>query len=101
MTNTLNPLTDTPTAKTQITKKFMLAYLKSSKATAADRKWFKSLCNNSDYQTTIKSNLPGVEAKTDIDIKKVRTEFCKRFFPNLNEKKVTKNKSFLDMVDDL
>ena len=31
---TLNPLTDTPTNKTQITKPFMKAYMKSEKATA-------------------------------------------------------------------
>ena len=33
---TLNPLTDTPVNKTQITKPFMLAYIKSEKATAED-----------------------------------------------------------------
>ena len=37
---TLNPLTDTPTSKTDVTKPFMLAYMKSEKATAEDREWF-------------------------------------------------------------
>ena len=38
---TLNPLTDTPTSKTDITKPFMLAYLKSGLAEPDKVKEFK------------------------------------------------------------
>ena len=47
---TLNPLTDTPVNKAQITKPFMLAYIKSERATEEDRKWFKDLVSNPNNQ---------------------------------------------------
>lgn len=98
---TLNPLTDTPENLTQVTKSFMLLYIKE-KGKPADKKWFKELCGNPEYQKPFKSNLTGQE-KIDIDIKKVREAFCERFFPNLLEakKKKANNKSFLDLVNDL
>lgn len=92
---TLNPLTDTPINKTQITKPFMLAYIKSEKATADDRTWFKKIVADPEYQKEYKNQLNG-EVYNDIDIPKVRKEFCQRFFPNLLEKK--KTISFIDEV---
>ena len=41
---TLNPLTDTPENKTQITKPFMLAFMRCEKANDDDRKWFVDVC---------------------------------------------------------
>ena len=96
---TLNPLTDTPENRTQLTKSFMYLYVKE-KGKPADKKWFKELCGNPEYQKPFKSNLTGEEI-IDIDVKKVRDEFCKKFFPNLNRKKKEDKKSFLEMVNDL
>ena len=95
---TLNPLTDTPTNKTQITKPFMLAYIKSELATAEDRAWFKELCVK--HQEKKVSQLGKTEKEyIDINIPEVRLAFCKRFFPNLVAKK--KTKSFFDEILDL
>ena len=96
---TLNPLTDTPTNKTQITKPFMKAYMKSEKATAEDRAWFKKIVSNPDNQKEQINQLTG-EPYIDIDIPKVRKEFISRFFPQLNAKK-EKNKTFIDSILDL
>ena len=96
---TLNPLTDTPTSKTDVTKPFMLAYMKSEKATAEDREWFKKLVSNPENQKEYTSQLTN-EKYTDIDIPKVRLEFCTRFYPNLTAKK-KKNKSFIDSIMEL
>lgn len=95
---TLNPLTDTPVNKTQITKPFMLAYIKSEKATAEDRAWFKSIVGNPEYHQEKINQLDG-SPYTDINIPKVRELFCRRFYPNLLEKK--KSKSFIDEIMDL
>ena len=95
---TLNPLTDTPTNKTQITKPFMLAYIKSELASEEDRAWYKALVAKHKVMKT--TNLGGVEKEyPDIDIPEVRKAFCERFFPNLVAKK--KAKSFFDEVMDL
>ena len=101
MAHTLNPMTDTPTSKTQITKSFMLAYMRSEKATAKDRKWFKDFCNNQENKMTVTSNLPGVDPKTDINLKKLRVAFCEKYYPNLVAPRGNRNKSFLDLVDEL
>lgn len=90
---TLNPLTDTPTNKTQVTKPFMLAYIKSEKATDADRKWFKELCIKHQKE---KINPLNNEKYMDIDIPEVRKAFCDRFYPNLNSKKT--KESFFDSI---
>ena len=95
---TLNPLTDTPTNKTQITKPFMLAYIKSEKATDADRAWFKSIVGDPAYHRECTNQLDGSKY-WDIHIPKVREQFCKRFFPNLLEKK--KTKSFIEEIMDV
>lgn len=93
---TLDPMTETPTVKTEITKPFMLAYIKSSKATEEDRKWFKSIVSNPNYHKEYVNKLNG-QTYTDIDIPVVRKLFCERFFPSLTVRK-NKNKSFIDEV---
>jgi hypothetical protein len=92
---TLNPLTDKPANKTQITKPFMLAYIKSELASDADREWFKKIVSNPDNQKEYKDQLHGT-VYTDIDIPKVRKEFIDRFFPNLNKKEG--KKTFIDEI---
>jgi hypothetical protein len=92
---TLNPLTDTPTNKTQITKPFMRAFMKSEKASVEDREWFKKIVSNPENQKEYKNQLDGT-VYTDIDIPKVRKAFVDRFFPQLNEKK--KSTTFIDDI---
>lgn len=96
---TLNPLTDTPKNKTEVTKPFMLAYLKSEKATDEDREWFKSIVSNPENQKEYVNRLNN-QPYIDIDIPKVRLEFCKRFFPQLAVKQKVK-KTFIDSILDL
>ena len=95
---TLNPLTDTPTNKTQVTKPFMLAYMKSEKATNDDREWFKKVVADPKNQAEKKNPLNG-EVYIDIDIPVIRKLFIDRFYPQLNAKK--KAKSFIDEIMDL
>ena len=96
---TLNPLTDTPTTKTDVTKPFMLAFMKSEKATDEDRAWFKKLVTDPKNQKEYTNQLNN-EKYMDIDIPKVRLEFCQRFYPNLTVKK-KKNKTFIESIMDL
>ncbi len=95
---TLNPLTDTPTSKTDITKPFMKAYMKSEKATPEDIIWFKKVVSNPDNQKEYTNQLNGTKY-IDIDIPKVRQVFCERFYPQLVAKKGTK--TFIDDILDL
>lgn len=95
---TLNPLTETPTNKVDVTKPFMLAYMKSV-ATDADKKWFKELVANPENQKEYKNQLNG-GTYIDIDIPKVRKEFIDRFYPQLNPKQ-EKNKTFIASILDL
>ena len=95
---TLNPLTDVPKNKTEVTKPFMKAYIKSEKATDADRAWFKTIVGNPEYQEQ-KINRLDNKPYTDINIPKVREKFCEKFFPNLLEKK--KKTSFIDDIMNL
>lgn len=95
---TLNPLTDQPTNKTEITKPFMLAYIKCEKATDEDRKWFKSVVTNPENQEEKVNQLDG-STYTDIKIPEVRKAFVDRFFPNLNAKK--KTMSFIEEIESL
>ena len=95
---TLNPLTDTPTNKVEVTKPFMLAYMRE-KATETDKEWFKKIVSNTEYQKEYINRLNN-EPYIDIDIPKVRKEFISRFFPQLNAKK-ERNKTFIDSILDL
>ena len=95
---TLNPLTDTPTNKVEITKPFMLAYMRQV-ATEEDKAWFKKIVADANNQKEYVNKLNG-QPYTDIDIPKVRKLFTDRFFPQLNAK-IEKNKSFIDSILDL
>lgn len=77
----------------------MLAFMKSEKASAEDKAWFKKIVSNPENHKEYVNRLNG-EVYTDIDIPKVRLEFCKRFFPQLAAKKKSK-KSFIDEINDL
>lgn len=94
---TLNPLTDKPTSKTQITKPFMLAYIKCEKATDADREWFKEIVSNPANHKVYFDQIHQRDY-TDIDIPKVRKMFCERFYPNLLARKKKENKTFIDEI---
>lgn len=95
---TLNPLTDTPTNKVEITKPFMLAYMKSEKATAEDKAWFKKIVSDPANQKEYINKLNN-QPYTDIDIPVVRKYFCERFYPQLVAKKT--KASFIDSILDL
>ena len=95
---TLNPLTDTPSNKVEVTKPFMLAYMKQV-AKPEDKEWFKEIVSNPDNQKEYKNQLNG-STYTDIDIPKVRKAFIDRFLPHLNSKK-EKNKTFINSILDL
>lgn len=91
---TLNPLTDKPENLTQVTKNFMLAYMQN--VAPQDIEWFKKLCMENVKKE--KNKLTGNEQDV-IVIKDVRAKFVDRYFPNLANDK--KNKSFLDLVNEL
>lgn len=95
---TLNPMTDTPADKTDITKSFMLAYMKCEKATREDKIWFNEIVFNPENQKEYSNQLNGTKYM-DIDIPKVRQLFCERFYPQLVAKKV--GRPFLEEVKDL
>lgn len=96
---TLDPMTETPKTKTDVTKPFMLAYMKCPKATPEDREWFKKIVSDKKYQKTYVNKLNG-GTYIDIDIPAVRQLFCERFYTNLTVKK-TKNKTFIDSIMEL
>jgi transposase-like protein len=93
---TLNPLTDTPANKTQITKDFMLAYVRA-KGTQKDKAWFKELAHNCVIEKVNKLNNKKGQG---FDMKKMRDEFVLRFFPNLAANSSTVD-AFLSEVDSL
>ena len=95
---TLNPLTEKPSNKTEVTKPFMLAYMRQV-ASEEDKAWFKNIVGNPDNHKEYTNKLNG-EKYMDIDIPKVRKEFINRFFPQLNAKK-EKNKTFIDSIMEL
>lgn len=95
---TLNPLTDTPSNKVEVTKPFMLAYMRQV-ADEEDKAWFKKIVSNPDNQKEYTNQLNGTPYM-DIDIPKVRKAFINRFFPQLNAKK-DKNKTFIDSILEL
>jgi hypothetical protein len=88
MATRLNPRTDTPNKKSQITKDFMLGYIRF-KGTEEDREWFKAVVNKNVKEKSDESGAT-TEAENnktstgkEIDLKKIRSEFCQRFFPHL------------------
>lgn len=96
---TLNPMTETPQNKVDITKSFMEAYMKSEKATKADLDWYISIIEKPENRKTYKSSLTG-KSYEDIDVGKVRSLFCDRFYPNLNSS-TSKKMSFTDRIKDI
>ena len=95
---TLNPLTDTPTNKTEITKPFMMAYLKSGLADSAKLIEFKAFAKDPANQKEYLNRLTG-EPYMDINIPVVREKFCQLFYPNLLAKK--KTITWLEELDNL
>lgn len=93
---TLNPLTDTPTNKVEITKPFMLAYVKSGIADPEKVKTFKAFAKDPANQKEYINKLNN-QPYMDINIPVVREKFCELFFPNLLVKK--KKGSWLDELD--
>lgn len=91
---TLNPLTENPTKKTQLTKDFMLAYIKA-KGTEKDKHWFKELVKECTIEK--ENKLKGKNIVKGLDMKTMRNEFAERFFPNL----LIKTSSFFDEVEKL
>ena len=80
---TLNPLTDTPTSLTDLTKRFMLDYIKAQ-GTAEDRKWFKKIVAEQKEEKPNKVGKEDGETCYGIkSIKELHNAFAKRFFPNL------------------
>lgn len=88
----LNAKTDKPNNRSEITKGFMLDYVKIH-GNEEDKAWFKALIN--ENKITRESKLPNGKAYETIKIKVVREAFCERFFPNLLKK------DFFDDVDSL
>lgn len=91
----LNPLTDTPTSLTQLTKNFMLQYIKA-KGTDEEKAWFKELCNAHAVQRT--NNLNGKTTKA-LSLQPVHRAFAEKYFPQLLRKK--QGKTFFDELDEL
>lgn len=96
--NKLDPRTDKPKNKIEITKDFMADYMRLV-ASPEDIVWFKELVSKEENQKEYKNSLNGTTYK-DIDIQKVRFEFANRFFPYLNKKKKEKL-TFIDSIMNL
>lgn len=91
---TLNPLNEKPKTLTDITKDFMIVYLKS-KGTPDDIKWFKELVANNTK--TVENKIDNGKPIQQADYKTIRKAFASRFFPNLIKEKAT----FLSIVEGL
>lgn len=76
--NELNPLTETPKSKLDITKNFMFGYVKNKGA--EDMKWFKSIVEPNIIEKKAPNSQKVIRT---YDVKPVRDEFCKKYFPNL------------------
>ena len=85
---TLDPRTQTPENKTDVTKRFMELYMETV-ASQEDIDWFCSVIEKPENRKMYTNKLNG-EKYEDIDIPKVRQQFCARFYPNLNSTKKTK-----------
>lgn len=92
---TLDPRTDKPETKTEVTKKFMMVYMETV-ASQDDVEWFCDIIQKPEYRKMYTNKLNGSKYE-DIDIPKVREQFCARFYPYLNAKKKT-NMSFTDRM---
>lgn len=91
----LNPLTDTPTSLADLTKDFMLNYIKV-KGTEKDKEWFKKTANK--YKTEEENRVGnGGKCFCISDIKALRQEYAERFFPQLLKSK----NNWFDDIDNL
>ena len=93
--NRLDPRTDKPKNKIEITKKFMEDYMKLV-AKPEDVEWFKKLVSDPKNHKEYKNSLNNT-TYTDIDLAKVRKEFATRFYPYLNKPKKEKI-TFIDSI---
>lgn len=74
----LNPLTETPKSKLDITKNFMKGYVESKGDES--KKWFAEVVNANIIEKKAPNSQKVVRT---YDVKPVRDEFCKKYFPNL------------------
>lgn len=79
----LNPISDKPETARDLTKDFMLGYVKAH-GTAEDKAWYLALVKNTP-KIEKKNNLTGKTMMTD-DISSIRAEFIDRFMPQLKRK---------------
>ena len=89
----LNAKTDNPKTKNDLTKKYMLDYIKY-RGTDEDKEWYIDLIEKNQKEKN--NNLTG-KSYVGTDLKKVREAFVKRFFPNL-EKEKKSGTTYLDQV---
>ena len=92
----LDPATQTPQKKSDIDKMYIVEYTKLH-GTSKQKEDLKKFIKEHTVEKT--NHLTGKPYK-DIELKEVRTEFCKMFFPQFVDKKNNK-KSFFDLVDEL
>ena len=85
-----------PENLTELTKDYMLAYIKANK-TEENVKFFKELVEK--YKGTKVNNLTKEESSCISDIGAFRKEFAEKFFPELTTTK--KGKTWFDLVDEL
>ena len=95
-------------SKKDLTKNVMLEIMKTKNN--EEKKWFKALMLSS--KKTITNNLNGGKETETFDYKKIREEFCKKFYPTLSseykknkakesaKKKTDKMIDFLDSIED-
>lgn len=92
--NKLNPITDKPETARDLTKDFMIGYIKAH-GTAEDKAWYLALVQNTP-KIEKKNNLTKSTMMTD-DIKKIREAFIDRFMPQLKRKPKEK-KSYEEQI---
>ena len=77
----LNPLTDKPANKLEVTKAFMLGFMQQR--SDEEKKWFAGVVQ----ENIVEKTAPNSDKKVKTyDLAKVREEFCKKYFINLIKK---------------
>lgn len=79
----LNPITDKPETARDLTRDFMLGYVKAH-GTAEDKAWYLALVQNTP-KVEKKNNITKQTMMTD-DISTIRSQFIDRFMPQLKRK---------------
>ena len=90
-------ITKRPESLTELTKDYMLAYIKANK-TEENVKFFKELVEK--YKGTKQNNLTKEETTCISDIGAFRKEFAEKFFTELTNN-TKKGKTWFDLVDEL